>query len=40
VTAKVLDGEAVAAEIKADLAERVTALRARGSRPGSDAAGG
>jgi methylenetetrahydrofolate dehydrogenase (NADP+)/methenyltetrahydrofolate cyclohydrolase len=34
VTAKVLDGEAVAARIKADLADRVAALRDRGITPG------
>ncbi|MCU0268423.1 MAG: bifunctional 5,10-methylenetetrahydrofolate dehydrogenase/5,10-methenyltetrahydrofolate cyclohydrolase [Acidimicrobiales bacterium] len=34
MTAKVLDGEAVAARIKADLADRVAALRDRGITPG------
>lgn len=34
MTATILDGKATAAEIKADLRERVTALRARGILPG------
>ena len=34
VTATILDGKAAAADIKADLASRVTALRARGVVPG------
>jgi methylenetetrahydrofolate dehydrogenase (NADP+)/methenyltetrahydrofolate cyclohydrolase len=33
-TARILDGKATAAEIRADLAERVKALRARGVTPG------
>jgi methylenetetrahydrofolate dehydrogenase (NADP+)/methenyltetrahydrofolate cyclohydrolase len=34
VTAKILDGKAAAAEIKAELTERVAALKARGITPG------
>lgn len=34
MTARILDGKATAAAIKAELAERVTALAARGVRPG------
>ena len=34
MTAIVLDGEAVAAEIKADLAERIARLTAQGVTPG------
>ncbi|MEV4774022.1 bifunctional methylenetetrahydrofolate dehydrogenase/methenyltetrahydrofolate cyclohydrolase [Microbacterium sp. LWH12-1.2] len=34
MTAKILDGKAASAEIKAELAERVSALRARGIVPG------
>jgi methylenetetrahydrofolate dehydrogenase (NADP+) / methenyltetrahydrofolate cyclohydrolase len=34
VTARILDGKAVAAQIRADLAQRAAALAARGIRPG------